>query len=291
MKATKDLGLNYNIELPENVTNILKRDFWVLEKFDRSMIPILSDPLKFTSNVSIIVKRGTCNVDINLISYQVQAPCIVNIRSSQILQLNSVSDDFDSSFIVMSNKFCDKLFLLLQDCRVYPTASGNQIVKIPPSLLTDFINFYQHINRIFEDTNNPYAYQAMVLAISSFFLETGYKCYMYLMEDYPYGNRRIVDKFMILVQQNFKNERFLEFYANQLQITPKHLSRTIKALTGFTAVEWIERFVVLEAKVLLKSTNLNIQQIADELNFHSQSFFGKYFKKKVGMSPKEFRNF
>ena len=60
--------------------------------------------------------------------------------------------------------------------------------------------------------------------------------------------------------------------------------------TGYSAVEWIERFVILEAKVLLKSSNLNIQQIADELHFPSQSFFGKYFKKLTGMSPKEYRN-
>ena len=64
----------------------------------------------------------------------------------------------------------------------------------------------------------------------------------------------------------------------------------MKTLTGFTAVEWIERYVILEAKVLLKSTNLSVQQISDKLNFPSQSFFGKYFKKVVGMSPKEFRN-
>ena len=57
-----------------------------------------------------------------------------------------------------------------------------------------------------------------------------------------------------------------------------------------TAVSWIERLVVLEAQVMLKSSNLNIQQISDELNFKSQSFFGKYFKKFTGMSPKEFRN-
>jgi AraC-like DNA-binding protein len=55
-------------------------------------------------------------------------------------------------------------------------------------------------------------------------------------------------------------------------------------------VEWIERFVILEAKVMLRSSNMTIQQIADELNFPSQSFFGKYFKKSVGVSPKEYRN-
>lgn len=285
-----DFGLNYDVELPDKVDSILSKDFWVFEKFNHSMIPILSDPVKFTSNVSIMVKKGSCKVDINLISYQIEGPCIVNIRSSQILQISSVSDDFDSSFVVMSKRFCDKLFLLLQDCRVYATAASNQVVKVPPSLQESFIDFYKHINAIFKDSENPYIYQAMVLAISSFFMETGYKCYLPLMKDYPYGNSRILDQFMTLVQQNFKSERFLDFYADQLQITPKHLSRTIKSLTGSTAVEWIERFVILEAKVLLKSTNLNIQQIADELNFHSQSFFGKYFKKKVGMSPKDFRN-
>lgn len=285
-----DIGLKYNIELPDKVANILNQDFWVLETFNRSMIPVLSDPVKFTSDVSIIVKRGTCTASINLVSYQIKGPCIVNIQSSQILQLTSVSDDFDSSFIVMSRRFRDNLFLLIQDCRVYPAASANKVVKVPEELLPKFESFYRHIDSIFKDTENPYGYQAMVLAISSFFLEAGYKCYLPMMEDLKYANNRLLDKFMTLVQQNFKTERFLEFYANKLEITPKHLSRTIKALTGSTAVEWIERYVVLEAKVLLKSTNLTIQQIADELNFHSQSFFGKYFKKKVGMSPKEFRN-
>ena len=58
---------------------------------------------------------------------------------------------------------------------------------------------------------------------------------------------------------------------------------------GSSAAEWIERCVALEARALLKSTNMTIQQISDELNFPSQTFFGKYFKRRVGMSPKEYR--
>ncbi|MDR1180556.1 MAG: helix-turn-helix domain-containing protein, partial [Bacteroidales bacterium] len=55
--------------------------------------------------------------------------------------------------------------------------------------------------------------------------------------------------------------------------------------------DWIDNFVILEAKALLKSTNMTIQQISDELNFPSQSFFGKSFKRIVGMSPKMYRDF
>ena len=68
-----------------------------------------------------------------------------------------------------------------------------------------------------------------------------------------------------------------------------YLSTVIKNVSGKTAAEWIDDYVILEAKSLLKSTNLTIQQISDGLNFPSQSFFGKYFKRQTGISPKEYK--
>jgi AraC-like DNA-binding protein len=78
-------------------------------------------------------------------------------------------------------------------------------------------------------------------------------------------------------------------YADQLYLTPKYFSKVIKDNSGASASEWIDNYVILEAKALLKSTNMTILQISDELNFPSQSFFGKYFKRVVGVSPKEYR--
>ena len=150
--------------------------------------------------------------------------------------------------------------------------------------------FYEDIGKLVKTEGSVYAYQSMIFSFVAFF-------YRYVCKMFPYASLgdcsskgRISDQFISLVQKNFKEERFLDFYANELSITPKHLSRTVKSQTGFTAVEWIERYVILEAKVMLKSSNMTIQQIADELNFPSQSFFGKYFKKNIGVSPKEYRN-
>jgi AraC-like DNA-binding protein len=56
-----------------------------------------------------------------------------------------------------------------------------------------------------------------------------------------------------------------------------------------SAKKWIDDYVIWETKALLKSTNMTVQQISDELNFPSQSFFGKYFKRLVGLSPLEYR--
>lgn len=285
-----DIGLQYNVPLAEDVASILSSDFWIIRNVGKQIVPTSSDPLKFSASVSIFLRKGECEAEINLIKYNIKAPCIVNIRKSQILQIKEVSDDFDAAFIVMSKRFTDNLFLLLKDCQEYQVATHHRMVSVPESLIEDFDVNLDRIERISSDSSNPYAYQATVLAVSSFFLSCGQKCYQDLRDRFPRTNNRIPDRFINLVQTHFKSERFLSFYAEKLEITPKHLSKTMKTLTGFTAVEWIERFVVLEAKVLLKSTNLSIQQISDELNFPSQSFFGKYFKKNLGMSPSEFRN-
>lgn len=285
-----ELGLKYNIKLIEDVRNILEHDFWVYCHFLGSMIPKITDPIKFTSFSSIFVKEGEGKIEIDLLPYEFKGPCIVNIRQGQIIQNAAISNNFDASFIVLSKRFCDNLFVVLKDCPSYGTANLNQMVNVPENLVDKFENFYHHIREIFNDSQSVNAYQAMVLAIASFFYECGTKCYLPVIDNREKSVGRITEKFLSLVQQHFKKERFLEFYASELDVSSKHLSRTVKEATGFSAVDWIDRFVILEAKVLLKSTTMSIQQISDELNFTSQSFFGKYFKKHTGRSPKEFRN-
>ena len=73
-------------------------------------------------------------------------------------------------------------------------------------------------------------------------------------------------------------------------ITPRYFSAIIKEKTGDSALQWIVRMVITEAKQLLEESDLSIKEIADQLNFPTQSFFGKYFKQYVGVSPKEYRN-
>lgn len=86
-----------------------------------------------------------------------------------------------------------------------------------------------------------------------------------------------------------KQERSVAFYAGKLCVTPKYLSLLVKNVSNRTAGEWIDNYVVLEAKALLSSSTLSIQEISDRLNFANQSFFSKYFKQHVGISPTEYR--
>ncbi len=96
-------------------------------------------------------------------------------------------------------------------------------------------------------------------------------------------------KFITLLSENFKRERTVGFYAEQMCVTPKYLSLLIKDFSGKSAAEWIDSYVITEAKTLLRYSTMSIQEVAYELNFSSQSFFGKYFKHLTGMSPSEYK--
>lgn len=99
----------------------------------------------------------------------------------------------------------------------------------------------------------------------------------------------LVMGFSTLVQTQFKQQRNVQAYAEQLHVTPKYLTETVKEITGKTAGELIDNFVILESKRLISETQLSILQIAEALHFSDQSFFGKYFKRHAGYSPKEYR--
>ncbi len=97
------------------------------------------------------------------------------------------------------------------------------------------------------------------------------------------------EKFIVLVEEHCLKEREVQFYSRQLNITPKYLNHISKATSGITASEWIQRYVQERLIILLQNKNLNIAEIADEMEFSSRSFFTRYVKKVLGVTPTEYR--
>jgi len=99
----------------------------------------------------------------------------------------------------------------------------------------------------------------------------------------------IFQNFMLSLFRSYRKERNVNYYAKKQHISPRYFSSIIKEKSGSSASYWIVQMVITEAKQLLESSNLSIKEVAAQLNFPTQSFFGKYFKQYVGMSPKEYR--
>jgi len=101
--------------------------------------------------------------------------------------------------------------------------------------------------------------------------------------------RKTVDEFIRLVTEYHMTEHYLAFYAEKLGITPKYLSKLVRDVTGRSAPEWVDSFLVLEAKNMLKYSNLAIKEIVYRMHFPDQSSFYKFFKLHTGMIPSEYR--
>lgn len=101
---------------------------------------------------------------------------------------------------------------------------------------------------------------------------------------------KMLQSFVELLSQECESERSVEYYAKRLNITPKYLSLICKNKMGRNASDVIDEAVIRKAKELLMQSGLTINQVAERLNFVSQSFFGKYFKQRVGMSPSRYKS-
>ena len=98
------------------------------------------------------------------------------------------------------------------------------------------------------------------------------------------------NRFMKLLSENYVMHKEVNWYADKMNLTPRYLTTTIRKVSGYTVSDWLVRFIIKDAKYLLKHSDMTVQQVAYELNFPNQSFFGKYFRKHTGMSPGSYRN-
>lgn len=100
----------------------------------------------------------------------------------------------------------------------------------------------------------------------------------------------LVARFKRLASQQFREQRSVQHYADQLALTPKHLARVVKEQTGRTPGELLDDLLLLEAKALLRYTDVTVAEIAWELRFTDPSHFGKFFRKHTGFTPGEYRD-
>lgn len=143
----------------------------------------------------------------------------------------------------------------------------------------------------FQDREHRFYEEALKLQIRLFILEMWHT----FAKEYERRKRSLqtgtlYERFIHLIQEHCLKEREVQFYAYQLHITAKYLNAVCKQNSGVTTSEWIQRNAKERIVLLLQNPSLNIAEIADEMEFSSRSFFTRYVKKVLGMTPTEYRN-
>ncbi|MDR0824986.1 MAG: helix-turn-helix domain-containing protein [Prevotella sp.] len=263
-------------------------DFILLDNF--SMLPLFNYPFKLDMLVVMFCTKGTVCGTIDMQPCNLFAPSIIIAQPNQILSYEHVSEDFAGCCLIFSNDFSIEIQPHLDERLPIAAAIREKpYVQLDNKGMIFIRKFLFTLKKVMAMTENPYRLEMIKhLTMLSYYMT--HPSFENIIESAKPSRRvLLVEKFTTLIRENYRTQRKTSFYAGKLCLTPKYLSETVKATTGKSVSDWIDDYVILETKALLKSTNMTIQQISDALNFPSQSFFGKYFKRNTGISPKEYR--
>lgn len=249
---------------------------------------LTSGPFRFDEMRLLIAGQGRARPVINLLPLEVHAGDLVFVSGGSVAQISDASPDVKAKGMSCTNE----LLALAFDNRL-PT-----ILKLPR------LSFVVHLSqdeRFFIETLHSLLWQAVhdkemsapfVLRLVSTLLT--YVDHLYLLSEQRHiatstHEEQIFDRFMALVNQYGAREHRLNFYADKICLSQRYLGTIVKKMSGRTAKEWIDKAVILEAKVMLKHSDMPVSHVADELNFDNFSFFCRYFRRLTGLSPQQYR--
>lgn len=248
-------------------------------------------PCRLKAQIFALCMGGRVEASVNLTRYQVKAFDFITILPGSILQIHQVEGDLRIYFMGFSSDFIQHVNLVKSAKDVFYAIKENPVISMPPPSASLMEDYFTLLIKTYAVCGTRLNREIVTHLLSGVMLGLGA---LYRDKIAPVAilskAEQIAKDFGQLVMQNYTKERNVSFYAKSLGITPAHLCTTVKQVTGKTCIEIISAMVVMDAKAQLKSTDLSIHDIAYSLNFTNMSFFGKYFKRYVGVSPQEYRN-
>ncbi len=260
-----------------------------------SEMEIFRFPSRLDAFIIGVGTEGETSLTSNLQEFRLKKNSLFIFNPKDILQVQS-NDRFKAHLIVITPDFLKRINIDTK--RMMPLFL--QFGSLPCMELThaesqSLRSFISMVEQELKGPETDFSSEIIGGLIAATIYKVGDILTHYLTEhpevDSPMHNRaeEYFKQFIELLGEHYKHERSVGFYARQLCITPKYLTTLIKRISGKSVSEWIDSYVILEAKTLLKYSNMSVQEIAYYLNFPNQSFFGSYFKRNAGMSPSQYK--
>ena len=250
-------------------------------------------PVQAGMSMVLFCLQGELHVRISLKEYTLRPDMFCVIITGMIFEVLSISNDFRGFMIATRTNFMPVTEKTTQVMSFYKCLQSRHCFVLEEKEVMAFVGVYHSIKATLQELDHPYR----IPMLQSYVHILYYRMLPIVLKEEEsrskYSHTRqeeIFQRFIGEVEKHYRKERSVKFYADLLCISPKYLSTVIYKISQQLAGEWIDAYVILEAKTLLKSGRLTIQQISEQLNFSNQSFFGKFFKRCAGMSPKEYIN-
>lgn len=238
-----------------------------------------------------ICMEGEIEITIGSQSYPIKKNDLGIIFPNDILYVRNKSADFKGYLLVVTTDFF-QLLNVASGTSIYLYIKDNPCISLKEKdkdsliRICDFLKEYDlRIEHPYREEISKHLMFSIIYEVISIYKKGE------PLKQVPYSRKnQLYYNFMELLTKNYSMHRELEFYADKLCITSRHLSNICKETTGQTAKECINRHLIINIKILLETTDMTIAQISEELNFPNASFFTKFFKEHTKMTPKEYRN-
>lgn len=250
-------------------------------------------PIKLEAFLVVVCLKGKSTININGKTFNIQPNDLMICHPNIMLGKSSISMDFKFRCICLSKEYMEQLAMIGEgnswDIRMF--LENSPVIPLSEEEVTLFCQYYDLIHS--KLTGTPRAHQKEL--VSALLLAFLYE-FRDLLErfgsvcNYTYTSaERIFNDFMNLLSSSYPKPRNVNYYADKLCLTPKYLSSVCKKISGHTASTIIDQYVTKDIQLLLKNPQKRIKDIVYELEFPNLSFFGKYVRQHLGMSPRKWR--
>lgn len=284
MKTIKQVNLKDYIEAAHKEARTADGDFYIYEVVHQ---PQRNYPFKINEYGCCICLEGEAKGCIDLMPCSLMPSTMAVNVPGQLLEQHGMSNNFKGIGIIMSQNFIKRLgfpynFQLDKFLRESP------VIELQSSQLDAVLMYCSMVRRLLEK-ERPYQMEALHHLTCAFFYGLGSYLYQISINRHCTYEETLMQDFLVEVKTHYRHHRKVGFYADRMHISLGHFFAIVKRVSGKSPGQWIDEYITEEARALLKGTNLTVQQISHELGFPSQSFFGKFFKRVTGLSPKEYR--
>lgn len=251
---------------------------------------LFGESSKVPGYLFILCIQGSCVVNVHVNQYNIKKGSLIIVLPDLYFKITEQTDDCRFIFVGYETEMVRSSDLFSKAVEFTPYIFENPVLQLNNKgydLLFNYIMLIIKAKNVSQNVFNKdqvyLSFTQLILGLGSLIREKKGSYQQYTR------NQEIMKKLIKTVITNYQSERNIAFYSKKLNLSPQYLSTTIKKMTGKTLTDIISSFIINDAKAKLMSTDKPIQDIAWSLGFYDMSFFGKYFKRHTGMSPKQYR--
>lgn len=280
-----------NSSMPANIESFVDGQISFIEnihEFDQRV------PIQLDMFIVSLCLRGTGNVNIDGHTYEIHPNDLLVCHPNIILEKSSISLDFECRTICCSREYIQQLSIIDSESNTWDTLmflERSPVLALTPEEASCFCQYYDLIHQKASGTPRRH-HRELVGALMLAFLYDFYDSldrFRSLRPQTFSASEKMFRDFLNLLSNTKPRVRSVSYYADKLYITPKYLSSVCKTVSGHTASALINHYMVRDIVFLLKNPSKSIKEICCELDFPNLSFFGRYVRKHLGMSPKQWR--